>query len=76
MTLAQWHKTFMPPFHTLISDVICSLFCLDREFDTVTVPLGFSPERRGAAVRPLHLQTSAADSNLRCRTENLYLNQK
>lgn len=34
MTLAQRHQKFMPPSHTLISDVIFSLFCFDGEFDT------------------------------------------
>lgn len=39
MTLAQWHQKFMPPSHTLISDMIFSLFCLDGEFDTDRVLL-------------------------------------
>lgn len=50
MTLAQWHKTFMAPFHTLISDVIFSLFCLDWIL-TWLCPVVFSLERRTASIQ-------------------------
>lgn len=77
MTLARWRKKFMPPFHTLISDVMFSLFCLDREFDTITsccILPGAPCRCRSAA--DLAAAAPADDSNLSLRTENLDLNRQ
>lgn len=59
MTLAQWHKTFMAPFHTLISDVIFSLFCLDWILTWLS-PVVFSLEHHSASIQQVTWAAFAA----------------